>query len=104
MNTPEKIVPVPEWYERKALPILKKMWRDFLARKAAVDSKQSEYYNSVLKFEKVKKVPFQEEMSFGAFLFAVFGFRIDFKDGVPTASESALQRIAEGTGIKGEIS
>jgi len=48
---------------RKALPILKKMWRDFLARKAAVDSKQAEHYNSVLKFEKVKKVPFQEEMS-----------------------------------------
>ena len=104
MNTPEKTVPVPEWYEKEALPVLKKMWRKFLERRASVDSKQAEHYNSVLKFEKVKKVPLSEEMSFGAFLFAVFGFRIDFMDGVPTASESALQRIAEGTGIKGEIS
>jgi len=104
MNTPEECECVPEGYERKGLPILKKKWREFLARKAAVDSKQAEHYNSVLKFEKVKKIPIQEEMSFGAFLFAVFGFRIDFKDGVPTASKSALQRTAEGTGIKGEIS
>jgi hypothetical protein len=100
MNRPEKTVPLPEWYGSRALPALKKMWQDFLAKKAAVDARQSEYYNSVFKFEKVKKVPPPEEMSFGAFLFSFFGFRIEFKDGTPGASESALQKVAEATGIK----
>ncbi len=100
-ENPEKLVPIPDWYAKKALPILKKMWRDFINKKIEVDTQQSNHYNSVLPFEKIKKtnksreVYENVEMPFGSFLFAFFGFKIEFEDGQPCVSESSLEKIKE---------
>jgi len=95
MKSPENMVPIPEWYGREALPTLKLMWRSYVKERTKVDAEQSEYYNSVLKFEKVKKDVSSHEMPFGDFLFAFFGFKIEYQDGIPCVSEVALQRIKE---------
>ena len=78
-----------------------KMWRDFINKKIEVDTQQSNHYNSVLPFEKIKKtnksgeVYENVEMPFGSFLFAFFGFKIEFEDGQPCVSESSLEKIKE---------
>lgn len=95
MKNPENMTPIPEWYGREALPVLKSMWKKFIESRTTVDSAQAEHYNSVMKFERVKKETPNHEMPFGDFLFVFFGFRIEYQDGIPCVSEVALQRIKE---------
>ncbi len=95
MKSPENMVPIPKWYGQKALPILKSMWKNYIKERSKVDREQAEHYNSIMKFEKVKKEIQSQEMPFGDFLFAFFGFRIEYQDGTPYVSEVALQRIKE---------
>lgn len=95
MKSPENMVPIPEWYGREALPALKSMWKNYIKERSKVDSEQTEHYNSVLKFEKIKKNIQNREMPFGDFLFVFFGFKIEYQDGIPCVSETALQRIKE---------
>lgn len=98
MNKPENMVPLPDWYGN-ALPRLRKMWREYLDKKRSVDTRQAEYYNSVLKFNSVKKRLPSEEMSFGEFLFVFFGVRVEFEDGVAHISESALENVRKAVNI-----
>lgn len=98
MNKPENMVPLPDWYGN-ALPRLRKMWREYLDKKRSVDARQAEHYNSVLKFASVKKGLRDEEMSFGEFLFAFFGFRIELEDGTARVPESALENVRKAVNI-----
>lgn len=99
MNKPENMVPLPDWYSSKALPLLKKMWREYVDKKRSVDIRQADHYNSVLKFTSVKKGLRDEEMSFGEFLFAFFGFRIELEDGTARVPESALENVRKAVNI-----
>ena len=98
MNEPESKVPVPEWYP-KAIPALRKMWNKFIDGMMAADQKQSEYYNSVMKFEKIKKTVPERQwyenvyIPFGTYLYLFFGFVIEFIDGAPHVTESSLKKI-----------
>jgi hypothetical protein len=95
MNNPESMVPIPDWYGKEALPVLKSMWKKFMEQQKLVDSEQVEHYNSVMKSEKIKKIVPERSISFGDYLFVFFGFRIDYQDGIPCVSETALQKVKE---------
>lgn len=95
----ENKIPVPKWYEDKALPILKKLWQRFIDAAIAADAEQAKYYNSVIQFEKIKKVASERQkyessiMPFGTYLYAAFGFVTDFENGIPVAWESSIENI-----------
>lgn len=89
------MVPIPDWYGKEALPVLKSMWKKFVEQQKSVNGEQAEHYNSVMKFEKIKKIVPEGSISFGDYLFVFFGFKIDYQDGIPCVSETALQKVKE---------
>ena len=95
----ENKVPVPKWYEGKAIPVLRKLWQKFIDAAVSADTEQSEYYNSVMQFEKIKKVVPERQkyessiMPFGTYLYIAFGFVTDFESGQPIAWESSIENI-----------